>query len=158
MFAELGIYGARRAKSIPRYKPFVAMSSFTLWRWHTFFSALFSSPIRTQSWQPPRSRSLRSRFQNSLSLKPNFFSGSTQTMTMSWVVRRPTSKARPGNTSARWWEVGVAPILFFPPPLCPYFDFEICRKKTACKTNSKDLRKAALSKSSDSYSELLKVF
>ena len=156
MFAELGIYGARRAKSIPRYKPFVAMSSFTLWRWHTFFSALFSSPIRTQTWQPTRSRSLRSRFQNSLSLKPNFLSGSSQTMTMSWVVGRPTSKARKHVCPVVRSGGGTHTLL--PTTSLSLFWFWNLQKKTACKTNSKDLRKASLSKSSDSYSELLKVF
>ena len=65
MFAELGIYEAPRAKSIPRYKPFVAMSSFT--RRHIFFSWLFSSNLVAVYKIKEIFR--RSRFQNSLQRK-----------------------------------------------------------------------------------------
>ena len=128
MFAELGIYGASRAKSIPQYKPFIAMSCFTI---DIFQPAWFRIAIFQLRWPLILiwtvfffTEHFSLLFLILLFPQPTLFSRSSEFVADNDdVMCKKTSYRRqcssPGNMSALWWELGmVALIGFFFPPSC----------------------------------------
>ena len=122
MFAELGIYGASRAKSIPQYKPFIAMSCFTI---DIFLPAWFRIAIFQLRW-PLILIWTVFFFPEHFSLlflilqfpRPTLFSRSSEFVADNDdVMCKKTSYRRqcssPGNMSALWWELGMVALWDF---------------------------------------------